>query len=133
MVSHEARRVVCRECEAGELRELWVEPTDGAVIVGEDTEGVLTQAVFGEAWHRTMVRVGGEAFYGIFGGAGVEAFLASSDAPLCDLMDLLDKACVSYEYLGLGSGGVGTLRRRETREMPHKMDFSQTLDVRARA
>ena len=98
------RRVLWETCEAAEKRELWIEPCKNALVVGEDSEGPLTEAVFGECWHRSMVRVEAEHF-------DYEAFAAESDAPLCDLMDLLDARGAPYSYLGLGSGGVVTFRR----------------------
>ena len=113
------RRVLRKTREAGELYELWVEQGENALVVGEDSEGPLTETAFGESWHRSMVRVCAEL-------ADYEDLLASSDAPLCDLMDLLDERGVAYSYMGVGSKGVVTLRG----ERP-KMDFSQTLDVQA--
>ena len=108
MVGHEARRVLCCARDAGETYELWIEPGEKSLVVGEDCQGPLAEAAFGETWHRSMVRVDMWRF-------DYEELLTSSDAPLCDLMDLLDAAGVSYEYQALGSSGVGTLRHSDGR------------------
>ena len=98
------RRVLRETCEAGEKRELWVEQGEKALVVGEDSEGPLTEMAFGESWHRSVLRVDAELF-------GFEELPVESDAPLCDLMDLLDAKGVPYSYLGMGSSGVVTFRR----------------------
>ena len=119
------RRVVHSSCEAGEKCELWVETSGKALIIGEDNEGPLTEAVYGEPWHRSMLRVDASEFARV---GGLNDEILGGDAPLCDLMDVLDKAGVPYSYMGLGSGGAMALRGKQS-----KMDFSQTLDVRAGA
>ena len=97
------RRVLREAREGEESYELWAELDGNSLVVGVDSQGPLTEAVFGEGWHRSMVRVDA-------GWAGFEGLCLESDAPLCDLMDALDAKAIPYSYLGLGSSGVVTLR-----------------------
>ena len=105
------RRRLRESCGAGESREVWLEPVGGSLVAGEDTEGPLTQMIFGEEWHRSMVTIDVGALTASFGASDLEAFLLESDEPICDLMDLLDARGLPYAYQAVGSGGVGTLRR----------------------
>ena len=97
------RRLLRKTHDGDESYELWVELDKDSLVIGEDCQGPLTEAVFGEVWHRSMVRLDA-------GWAGFEVLCPESDAPLRDLMDLLDAKAVPYSYLGLGSSGVVTLR-----------------------
>ena len=116
-------RVLRRTEEDGELHELWMQPQADVLVFGEDSEGPLTKLVFGETWHRSLVEVNSKALNRAFGGETPEAFLAQSDAPLCDLMDRLDWHDIPYRYMSIGSAGMVTLHNEE-----QMMDFSQTLD-----
>ena len=104
------RRVLRRSCEAKERFELWVEPREGAIVFGEDSQGPLTEMAFGEEWHRSMVRVEAAVLLRACGVEEAEKFLVASDAPLCDLMDLLDGQGAPYSYMGVGNGGAVSLR-----------------------
>ena len=104
------RRVLRASDEAGERFEVWVEPRGRARAFGEDSQGPVTEQAFGEEWHRSVVEVENEALSRAFVNDSPEGLLAGSDAPLCDLMDLLDLRGVAYRYASFGSAGIVTLR-----------------------
>ena len=104
------RRVLRASDEAGERFEVWVEPRGRARAFGEDSQGPITEQAFGEEWHRSVVEVENEALSRAFVNDSPEGLLAGSDAPLCDLMDLLDLRGVAYRYSSFGSAGIVTLR-----------------------
>ena len=117
------RRVIKRVQDDDELFELWIEGRGSTLVIGEDSEGPLTELAYGERWHRSMAMLDAEALSRAFMGETPEAFLAESDAPLCDLMDRLDWLGIPYRYVSFGSAGLAALRTKRP-----MMNFSQTLD-----
>ena len=104
------RRVLQMSYESGERFEVWAEPRGRVQVFGEDSQGPITEQAYGEAWHRSMVEVETESLSRAFVNDTPEGLLARSDAPLCDLMDLLDLRGVAYRYLSFGSNGVVSYR-----------------------
>ena len=104
------RRVLRKTQEDGEFHELWVEPRGNALLFGEDSEGPLTELAFGGAWHRSMIRVEAAVLCRACGVGEAEEFLGASDAPLCDLMDLLDGYEAPYSYVSVAEGGAVAFR-----------------------
>ena len=125
------RRVLQKTCEDGEHFELWVEPRHHALVFGEDSQGPITKLAFGEEWHRCLVEVDNETLTCAFVNSTVEGFLRQSDAPLCDLMDLLDFKGLPYSYVCLGSSSTVSYRASAGGPASRRqiMDFSQMLDV----